>query len=313
MLNEWATPENQWAPQSVRTLAAAREVVDAAGERPSVLIVNYGNTDDETGSNTTYGWAKTYTNVFRTGLSGEAAKYHVTYVGTVEDFRNAIPADGPSENYRDTSRSHWRELNARLEAYPEAPVVFLIGEYYQGLCNGLSAAVHARGAGGGDRVRDRTRSRRTRDVRAHRGRALRAVPEVVDGARAAADAAAARFADPPGPLDDLPHQARARRAVPPRGPAGAARRAVLRPDRHAEPAGADPRTSIVLSLLAGIAVLGIWRGPLTDTKAWVVVGVAVGTGAVLRFAAGPISGRCARSAASSTASSPSSRTWTSPS
>ncbi|HEX5936153.1 MAG TPA: hypothetical protein VFZ75_00460, partial [Actinomycetota bacterium] len=140
VMNRWATQDNQWAPQSVRTsLAAAREVVEAAGGRPSVLIVDDGNTDDETGSNTTYGWAKTYTNVFRTGLPGDAAKYHVTYVGSVDDFRRNVPSGAPSENYRDTSRSHWRELNARLREYPEPPVVFLIGEYYQGLCNGLTA------------------------------------------------------------------------------------------------------------------------------------------------------------------------------
>ena len=42
-----------------RRSAATREVVVAAGERPSILIVNYGDTDDATGSNTTYGWAKT--------------------------------------------------------------------------------------------------------------------------------------------------------------------------------------------------------------------------------------------------------------
>ncbi len=76
VMNRWAQQDNQWAPQSVRTsLAAAREVVVSAGERPSVLIVNYGNTDDATGSNTTYGWAKTYTNVFRTGLPGTFAKH----------------------------------------------------------------------------------------------------------------------------------------------------------------------------------------------------------------------------------------------
>ena len=33
-----------------------------------------------------------------------------------------------------------------------------------------------------------------------------------------------------------------------------------------------PGMSIVLTLLSGIAVLAIWRGPLTATKAWAVVG-----------------------------------------
>ena len=292
VLNRWATSDNQWAPQSVRTsLAATREVVEAAGARPSVLIVNYGNTDDETGSNTTYGWAKTYTNVFRTGLPGDAAKYHVTYVGTVEDFRADVPSDGPSENYRDTTRSHWRELHARLEEFPEAPVVFLIGEYYQGLCNDLSTEECTPGA-----QKAAIASATADAIEIGPGTYVltgdglyEPTSDVVDGARAAADEAAARFADPPGPLDDLPHQARVL--------AGLFLLAVL-PGLLAAPffgltdtpsrVALIPGTSIVLSLLAGIAVLGVWRGPLTETKAWAVVAAAVGAGAVFRFAAGPI-------------------------
>ena len=108
--------------------------------------------------------------------------------------------------------------------------------------------------------------------------------EVIERARSAAAAAAARFEDPPGPLADLPHQARVL--------AGLFALAVL-PGLLAAPffglrdtvsrIALIPGMSIVLSLLAGIAVLGVWRGPLTDTKAWVVVGVAVGAGAALRF------------------------------
>jgi hypothetical protein len=139
-ISKWAQQDNQWAPQSVRTsLAAAREVVEAAGERPIFLIVNYGNTDDRTGTNTTYGWAKTYTNVFRTGLPGTAAKYQATYVGSVENFRNGIASTAPSDDYEDTSRRHWAEIRLRRVQYPEPPVVFLIAEYYQGLCNGVEA------------------------------------------------------------------------------------------------------------------------------------------------------------------------------
>ncbi|MDP9119618.1 MAG: hypothetical protein M3M93_04975, partial [Actinomycetota bacterium] len=49
-----------------------------------------------------------------------------------------------------------------------------------------------------------------------------------------------------------------------------------------------PGTSIVMSLIAGIAVLGVWRGPLTEAKAWVAVAVAVGAGAVLRVSGAAI-------------------------
>jgi len=284
-MNRWAQQDNQWAPQSVRTsLAAANEVVAAAGERPIILIVNYGSTDDETGSNTTYGWAKTYTNVFRTGLPGDVAKYQVTYVGTVEDFRRGVASDGPSENYRDTTRSHSNEVRRRLTTYPEPPVVFLIGEYYLGRCNGVPectaddeeaaferATADAIEIGPGTYVLT--------------GDGFHEPPaEVIERASTAAEAAAVRFADPRGPLDDLPHQARVL--------AGLFLLAVL-PGLLAAPffglkdtpsrIALIPGTSIVMSLLAGIAVLGVWRGPLTPAKAWVVVGVAVGAGAALRF------------------------------
>ena len=70
--NRWVSESNQWANQQVRTsLAAVNEVVGAAGERPNVLVVNYGDTDDPaTDTNTAYGWAKTFSNVFRTGIAG---------------------------------------------------------------------------------------------------------------------------------------------------------------------------------------------------------------------------------------------------
>jgi MFS transporter len=286
-MNRWAQQDNQWAPQSVRTsLAAAREVVVSAGERPSILIVNYGNLDDGTGSNTTYGWAKTYTNVFRTGLPGSFAKYQVTYVGTVEDFRRGIPSDGPSENYRETSESHWRELRRRRATYEEPPIVFLIGEYYAGRCNGVPQS---------ECTADEEQAsfeRATADAieigpgtYVLTGEDLYEPPdEMVERARGAADAAAARFADPAGPLDNLPHQARVL--------AGLFVLAML-PGLLAAPffglkdtpsrIALIPGTSIVMSLLSGIAVLGVWRGPLTGAKAWTVVAIAVGMGAALRF------------------------------
>ena len=291
-INRWAQQDNQWAPQSVRTsLAAAREVVVAAGERPSVLIVNYGNTDDATGSNTTYGWAKTYTNVFRTGLPGELAKYQVTFVGTVEDFRAGTPSDAPSENYRDTSQSHWEEVLARTSTYTEPPVVFLIEEYYSGLCNGLAEGAcspEAEQAALDRALEDSVEIGPGTHVLTGVG-TYEPPADVVERARSAGAAAAARFEDPPGPLADLPHQGRVL--------AGLFALAVL-PGLLAAPffglrdtvsrIALIPGMSIVLSLLAGIAVLGAWRGPLTDTKAWVVVGVAVGSGAALRFGSASI-------------------------
>jgi MFS family permease len=291
-MNRWAQQDNQWAPQSVRTsLAAAREVVVSAGERPSVLIVNYGNTDDATGSNTTYGWAKTYTNVFRTGLPGTFAKYQVTYVGTVDDFRRDIPSDGPSENYRDTTRSHWNELRFRRSTYPAPPVVFLIEEYYSGRCNDAplgECSEEVERAALDTAIADSIEIGPGTHVLTGAG-TYEPSAEVVQRARTAAAAAAARFADPPGPLDDLPHQARVL--------AGLFALAVL-PGLLAAPffglkdtpsrIALIPGMSIVMSLLAGILVLGVWRGPLTEGKAWVVVALAVGAGVALRVGSAAI-------------------------
>jgi MFS family permease len=291
-VNRWARQDNQWAPQSVRTsLAAAREVVVAGGERPGVLIVNYGNTDDDTGSNTTYGWAKTYTNVFRSGLPGSFAEQQVTYVGTVEDFRGDVPSGGPSENYRETSLSHWKEVRERLSTYPQPPVVFLIGEYYAGRCNGIPQGACTREdeeAAFERAIADSVEIGPGTYVLTGEG-LYEPSPEVIDGARGVAEEGAGGFADPPGPLDDLPHQARVLAglfvlAVLPGLLAARFFGLTDTPSRVA----LIPGMSIVMSLLAGIAVLGVWRGPLTETKAWVVVGVAVGAGVVLRVGGGAI-------------------------
>ena len=291
-INRWALSDNQWAPQSVRTsLAAVREVATAAGERPSILIVNSNDTDDATGTNTTYGWAKTYTNVLRTGLPGDLAKYNATYLGTVENFRLGIPTPAPSEDYEQTSRSHWNEVRLRRATYPAPPLVLLIGEYYAGLCNGVPSGECT------PQVEDEAfRAAIEGSIEIGPGTYVLTGDgyyepggEVVERARAAADAAAARFADHPGPLEDLPHQARVL--------AGLFFLAFL-PGLLAAPffelrdtpsrIALIPGTSIVLTLLAGIAVLAVWRGPLTDAKAWTVVAVAAGAGAALRLGAGPI-------------------------
>ena len=170
-------------------------------------------------------------------------------------------------------------------------MVFLIGEYYAGRCNGIPQAECT------PEDEEAAFERATADaIEIGPGTYVltgdgyyEPTEEVVERARAAAEAAAARFADPPGPLNDLPHQARVL--------AGLFLLAVL-PGLLAAPffglrdtpsrIALIPGTSIVMSLLAGIVVLGVWRGPLTSAKAWVVVAVAVGVGAALRFFGGTI-------------------------
>ena len=156
--NRWVSEANQWANQGVRTsLAAVNEVVAEAGTRPNVLIVNFGDRDEQFDTNTGYGWAKTYTNVFRTGLPGEAIERSTTYFGTLDNFLAGEPTTSTqgSEGYDDTSIAHWCEtfggpketcdpddkkpddFQPRFDQFPEDPVVFLVGQYYGGLCNGV--------------------------------------------------------------------------------------------------------------------------------------------------------------------------------
>ena len=109
----WVSDTNQWANQDVRTsLAAVHEVVAGAGVRPNVLLVNYLDSDDpKTDTNTAYGWAKTWTNVFRTGLPGDAAERSVTYLGTIDNFLAHQPTTSStgSTGYDDAARQHFCE------------------------------------------------------------------------------------------------------------------------------------------------------------------------------------------------------------
>jgi MFS family permease len=307
--SRWVSETNQWANQQVRTsLAAVHEVVDAAGERPNVLVVNYGDTDDPaTGTNTAYGWAKTYTNVFRTGLPGDAIERSVTYLGALDGFLagERTTSTAGSQGYTDAATAHWCEafggpddlcdpdgkrpedFRPRFEEFPEPPVVFLIGQYYGGLCNGVDdcspeieqanlEAATAKGVEVGP------------DVFVIEGEGLWSPPsEVVERARAAAAEEAAKFQAHPGPLENLPQNLLvilllALLLVVPGWLASNWLGIRTTADRIA----LIPGMSVVIVLLAGIAVLAVWRGPLGVTKGWTIAAVAIGVGAALRVADG---------------------------
>jgi MFS family permease len=307
--NRWVSETNQWANQDVRTsLAAVNEVVEAAGERPNVIVVNYNDQDDPaTQTNTGYGWSKTYSNVFRTGLPGEAIERSVTYFGTLENFlagERTLSTAG-SEGYDDTSRNHWCEafggpdeicdlddktpedLVPRFEEFPQDPVVFMIGQYYGGLCNGetdctdefqqqkLEAAL-AQGVEVGP------------DVVVIQGEGLWTPPaDVVERAQAAAAEEADLFQNHPGPLNNLGQNLLvvailALLLIVPGWLASNWFEIRSVPDRIA----LIPGMSVIFLLLSGIAVLAVWRGSLTTTKGWVIVAGAVAIGGALRVAEG---------------------------
>jgi MFS family permease len=304
--NRWISDRNQWANQDVRTsLAAVGTVADSAGERPLVLIVNYNDNDDETGTNTTYGWAKTYTNVTRTGLGGDQARYQVTYLGTVENFLAGVPTTSStgSEDYDAAAASHFCEMVGsaehpecldeespkpvigRFEAYPQEPAVFVIGQYYKGLCNGGACA----GTSEDERLQQDLALGNAIEVGPDTwmltGDGLWTPPqEVVTSAQAAAASEAGKFANHPSAFADPLHTLRViggliLLAVVP----GLLAMGWVGARSNADRLAMVPGMSIVLTLLAGIAVLAVWRGPLTSAKGWTVVAVAIGLGAALRL------------------------------
>ena len=304
----WVSEENQWANQAVRTsLAAVNEVVTAAGsERANVLVVNRDDGDDPVdGTNVGYGWAKTYSNVFRTGLPGEALERSVTYFGTLEHFLAGEPTTSTSgsEGYDDAAASHFCEVFGgpdalcdpdakkpedflpRFEEFPDDPVVFLIGQYYGGLCNGVAdcsadleqqALADATSQGGEVGP----------DVFVIQAEGLWSPPpEVVERARSAAAEEAAKFDAHPGPLENLPQNLLviallALLLVVPGWLAAGWLGIRTTVDRIA----LVPGMSIVIVLLSGIAVLAVWRGPLSSAKGWTVAAVAIGIGGSLRLA-----------------------------
>ena len=156
--HRWVSDTNQWAEQSVRTsLAAVHEVVQAAGDRANVLVVNYGDEDQGVRDRTpgTAGRRPTRT-CSAPGCPGDAIERSTTYFGSLDNFLAGQPTTSTtgSEGYDDTSISHWCEtfggpaatcdpdgkkpadFQPRLTEYPQDPVVFVIADYYGGLCNG---------------------------------------------------------------------------------------------------------------------------------------------------------------------------------
>ncbi|MEP6758356.1 MAG: MFS transporter [Actinomycetota bacterium] len=305
----WVSDTNQWANQSVRTsLAAVNKVVSAAGDRPNVLLVNYLDTNDPaTGTNTAYGWAKTWTNVFRTGLPGDAAERSVTYLGTIDNFLAQKPttSSAESQGYNDIARQHFCEAFGgaddycyqgdekkpanfvpRFTEFPADPVVFVIDQYYeQGLCNGVPNCTEEQR----QQMLDAAFQQGTdigAGVMVLQGDGLWTPPaDLAAAAKQAATIKDEELTNHPGALSNLPHNLLviailAFLLIVPGWLASGwfgTRTAI---DRM----GLIPGMSVVMLMLSGIGVLAVWRGSLTTTKGWAVVAVAVGLGAALRYA-----------------------------
>jgi len=133
--HRWVSKGGQWANEDVRTsLTAVNVVSTAAGTRPNILVMNFLDGEDSTGTNVAYGWAKTDTNIFRTGISGTADVRSATYLGTLENFLagKATTSVSGSKGYDTIAKQYSDEVLLREKQYPADPVVFLYGDFYKG-------------------------------------------------------------------------------------------------------------------------------------------------------------------------------------
>ena len=125
--HRWASEKAQWIDENARiSLAAVHEVALDAGVRPNVFIANFGDTA------TAYGWAKTFTNILRTGLPGEDAQYSATYFGALENYLAGQPTIGKDAGYTQTSKDYFEEVRSQQAKYPGDPLVLVVGQFYKG-------------------------------------------------------------------------------------------------------------------------------------------------------------------------------------
>ena len=272
---QWADPENQWIDQPTRTsLEAARAVVEGESEdSPVVFVVDYQDTYQA------YGWSKTFTNVSRTGLPGDAVKRSMTYFGSVEDFLADRPTVLTDETYNKMSRGFHRELTELRQEYTGPPIVFLVRQFNEGTGN-----EELLDAGGDDLVY------LGHDVAVVTGEGLTSPSEdSLRAARSAEEDVRAFYLQHPSVVDNLGHNlwviiALGLLLVVP----GALAARFFDLDDAWLKVALIPGVSILLTMLSGILVVAVTRAPFGVAHGWASLGLATAFAALLRFGAAPI-------------------------
>lgn len=280
----WVQPNNQWIDQDTRVaLASVTEVVEREPDAPVVFLENYG--DDQVA----YGWAKTFTNVARTGIPGDAVARSAAYFGTLENFLAGEPTTFRNdpiptvEKYRDSglSEGYLDEMNEVLARFDAPPLVFAVREFNKGENAELfpSGCLADEGSPAGDAV-----------VPIGCDVALISAPgttttpstEVVEAAIRAGDAQRRAFAEGGGLFGDPLHLLRVVLGlgllivVP-----GLLAARWFEVDGFLARLSLVPGLSLGLVLVSGIAVAAVWRGPFDAAHAWASAGLAVAIGAGL--------------------------------
>jgi sugar phosphate permease len=273
--SNWANPDSQWIDQRTRTALSASNAIVANGpdDSPVVFLVNFGDTYQA------YGWSKTFTNVSRTGLPGDAVKRSMTYFGDVDSFLADTPTVLTDPTYNRMSRAFHQELTRIREEYPGEPVVFLVRQFNEGTVNeelldsGDPSLVPL-----GD------------DVAVVTGEGL-ATPsdEAIEDARGAEAEIAEFYAAHPGVLGNVGHNlwvvvALALLLVVP----GLLAARFFGLDDVWLKVALVPGISIALTVIAGVVVVAVHRAPFGVADGWATLGLATAFAATLRLGQAPI-------------------------
>jgi MFS family permease len=261
---QWADPDNQWIDQPTRTaLAAARQIVQADPDAPVIFVVNYGDTYQS------YGWSKTFTNVSRTGLPGDAVPRSMTYFGDVNDLLADRPTQLTDETYNKMARGFYREVVALREEHPQPPIVFLVRQFNEGTAN-----AQLLDAGRDDIVVLGP------DIAVVTGAGL-ATPsaQAIAAAQAAEQEVTAFYADHPGIFGNLLHNlwvivALGLLLVVP----GLLSARFFGIEGTWEKIALVPGMSIGLSVLAGVVVVAVTRAPFGVAHGWATLALATAIG-----------------------------------
>jgi MFS family permease len=274
-ISHWADPDSQWIDQPTRTaLEAVRAVVEhEPQDRPIVFVVNFGDTYQA------YGWSKTFTNVSRTGLPGDAVKRSMTYFGDVDDLIAGRPTELTDPTYNKMSRGFFRELQDLRQAYPADPLVFLVRQFNEGTVNedlldqgredvlplGADVAFVTSASGG------------------------LPSPEAISAATSAEEEVSTFYLQHPSVFDNSGHTlwvvfALGLLLVVP----GALAARWFELDDPWLKVALVPGISITLTVLSGIVVVALTRSPFGVAHGWASLGLAMAAGAGLRFGREPI-------------------------
>ncbi|HEX9124504.1 MAG TPA: MFS transporter [Actinomycetota bacterium] len=270
--SQWADPNNQWIDQPTRTaLAAASAVVESAPGHPIVFILNFGDTYQS------YGWSKTFTNVSRTGLPGDAVERSMSYFGSVEDFLANRPTQLADPTYNKMSRGFFRELQTLEKEYPEPPIAFLVRQF-NGNTDNTALLDQQPAPDYLIKISD--------DMAVVTGPNLATPsPAVVDAARAAERQTAELYANHPGVFGNFGHTLRVLIAlalllvVP-----GLISARFFDLEDVWTKVALVPGISIALTIIAGIVVVAAHRAPFGAADGWATIGLAVAIAVMLRLA-----------------------------